>query len=143
MEQDTNKISLKAGIILLIIAIIADAFTLIPFVGALVGPMFWVGATFYFWKVGLGFVNWGRISTSVISTLGELTPAVQFLPFITVGVIAVLILDRIQAKTGISLTSLTKGKIGPKMNTNGRREPPARIPLNNSQGRPPNGGLVK
>ncbi|MDQ2933197.1 MAG: hypothetical protein M3Q80_02345, partial [bacterium] len=89
--EKKHKLGFIAFIVLFIIAVLADALTFIPFVGIIVGPMFWAGATLYFWKAGMGLMNWGRVVTSIISTITELIPFLQEFPLITVGVIVIFI----------------------------------------------------
>jgi hypothetical protein len=116
--------------ILALLAGLADLLTLIPFVGTAVGPIFWVLATIYFWKVGLGLVNGRRLATTIISIVAELVPAVQAFPTILAGTIAVVIMTRIEDRTGISLTPAKKVGVTPPRNV--------RVPVNKTPGvRPP------
>lgn len=143
MEEETKKkyrISNGAAFVLVILSILADLFTLIPGIGIAVGPIFWSLANFYFWKSGLGFVNSGRLATSAISAVAEVIPAIQELPTITVAMIGIILMTRAEDKTGISLSSMTKG---PNLNTAGTRQPtPKQQPLNQGGTRAPGGGLV-
>lgn len=102
------KISLLASIVLIALAVIADLASLIPLVGTVVGPVFWFVAGIYFWSIGMGIINSKRLTTGAISIVAELIPVIQSLPTITVGIIAIIIMTRIEEKTGISVTSLTK-----------------------------------
>jgi hypothetical protein len=127
-----------AIIVLVFFGIIADLLSLIPFVGDFVGPIFWVCAGIYFWKIGMGLLNGKRLATGVVSIVAELIPAVQALPTISVGIIAVIIMTRFEEKTGISVTSMTgKGTdIRNPLNMSGKRTP--QIHVDNSESRPSN-----
>ncbi len=140
-EDKKYRITNIAGVILAILALFADIFTLIPFVGDFVGPIFWVLASFYFWKNGMGIVNGKRGLTTIISTVAELIPGVQELPTIFAGILIILATTRIEDKAGISVGSMAGSKPGVKMSVNGRREAPPKIPVNKGNVRPPNGGL--
>lgn len=130
MKDDTSatKISNLSAIILIFIAVLADLATLIPFVGDVVGPVFWIGINIYFWTVGMGIINGKKIATSAISLIAEIIPGIQALPSITVAVVAIIIMTRLEEKTGISVASLTKRTPG---TTPPRLKPPK---LNSQQG---------
>lgn len=142
-EVKKYHISNVIAIILAIFALVADVFTIIPFVGDFVGPIFWLLASFYFWKNGMGFINGKRGITTVISTIAELIPGIQELPTIFVGMLIIIGTSRLEDKTGISVSAITSKKpgTGVKINVGGRREAPQKIPQNQSGLRPPNGGL--
>ncbi len=140
-EGKKHKLGNIATIILFIAACIADALSLIPFVGDLVGPIFWILASIYFWKSGMGLMNPRRLITSAISTVAELIPVVQEFPTIIAGMIIIIVLTRIEDKTGISVTSVAGGG-KPYLNSGGVRLPPPKVPLNQGSVRPPSGGLV-
>lgn len=128
--QDKPKTIYRIGVIGSIgfigLALIADLFTLIPFVGDVVGPIFWVGASFYLYFKGFGFVNGRRLATSAISLVGELIPAIQELPLILAGAIAIIVLARIEDRTGLHLHKngvVDQEAWRKSLNHNGRREP--------------------
>lgn len=110
--MDGNKIEHKianlSALILTFGAALADLASLIPFVGTVVGPIFWIAVSIYFWTIGMGIISGRRLATGLISAVAELIPGVQALPTITVGIIAVILMTRIEEKTGISVSSLTK-----------------------------------
>ncbi len=107
---------------LLLVALIADAFTLIPVVGDFIGPIFWVCMSVFLWAKGFGFLRLGRIVTEAISTVAEMIPVIQELPTIVVGMIIIIVLIRIEDKTGKSLLKpMSKGKM--PLNVNGMRRP--------------------
>lgn len=139
MPPNKNRISNLATGILLALAGVADALTLIPFVGDFVGPIFWVLASVYFWKAGLGLLNGKRLATTVISTVAELIPVAQALPTIFVGILAITMMTRFEDKTGITVPGT---HMGAKANVAGVRQPPPRIHTNEGGVRPPNGGLT-
>jgi hypothetical protein len=87
---------------------LADLITFIPIAGDIIGPIFWVGASVYFWKSGLGMINPRRLATSLLSFVAELIPIVQEFPTIIVGTAAIIIMSRIEDRTGLSLNPLQK-----------------------------------
>ncbi len=91
---------------LIVAAIVADAITLIPFAGDFIGPAYWVIVSIFLYTNGFGILNARRLSTSVISMVAELIPAVQELPLILAGTIAVIIFSRIEDKLGIKVPTL-------------------------------------
>lgn len=142
MEQESgkkNRISNKAAALLIGSAIIADLLTLIPLVGILVSPIYWVLINIYLFKSGFGFMNGKRLATSGISAIAEIIPAIQALPTITLATIIIVATIRIEDKAGISLGSISGG---PHLNSGGvRRATQTQQPLNQGGTRPPNGGL--
>ncbi len=129
-EKKKNRIGIVAIVLLVISALIADLLSLIPFVGDLVGPVFWILASVYFWKAGLGLLNTRRLAVSVISMVAELIPGVQEFPATIAGVIAIIVMTRVEDKTGISLNPLQKkpGVTSPRnqitpLNLGGVRQP--------------------
>ncbi len=146
------RISLTASGFLVLLAIIADLISLIPFVGMVSGPTFWVLASWYLWKKGCGLFNARRLATELISSVVEIIPAIQALPAATVGIIAVLLMIRIEDRTGISMKpdsfagSVRKPHYTTDENGQGIRRPQSSTPaippkLNINGIRPPNGGL--
>ncbi|MBP6858551.1 MAG: hypothetical protein KBC33_01830 [Candidatus Pacebacteria bacterium] len=142
MEQESgkkNRISNKAAALLIGSAIIADLLTLIPIVGIIVGPTYWVLINIYLFKSGFGFMNGKRLAASGVSAIAEIIPAIQALPTITLAMIIIVVTTRIEDKTGISVGSLSSG---PHLNSGGvRRAAQKQQPLNQGGTRPPNGGL--
>ncbi len=129
-EKPKYRIGILAIIVLVVLAGIFDLLTLIPFVGDFLGWFFWVLASIYFWKIGMGLINGKRLATMAISIIIELIPAVQWLPGILAGIIAIIVMTRIEDKTGISLNPLQKkpGITAPRiqnvpLNQNGQRLP--------------------
>ena len=136
-----HKIGNIAAAILVLTAIIADLISLIPLGGDIVGPIFWVCVSFYFWKSGLGLINSRRLATSAISLVAELIPGIQELPAILLGIVVIIAMTRFEDKTGISVTSAVGGKSAGALNSSGVRAPIPRTPLNRDSVRLPNGGL--
>lgn len=132
------RIKLIWAIAWIILAIIADVLSLIPLVGIVTGPLFWILFSWYLWKVGCGLVNGKQLATSILSTVGEIIPAIQALPLATVGAIIVILFVYFEDKTGISVPLKASG---PKANVAGVRQPPPRIHANEGGMRPPNGAL--
>jgi hypothetical protein len=141
-ETLSKKIGILAMIVSIVLALVADALTLIPFVGIAVGPIFWISFNYYLHKKGFPIMSGKRLGTGIISTIAEIIPAIQALPTITLGVIAILVMIYFQEKTGVPVTSIADGKVGPKNNMNGVRQPPPRPTLNQGRFRPPNSGLA-
>jgi len=113
MEEGKKKYKIGNGAVATLIALasLVDILTLIPFVGTFIGWLFWVLVGVYFWKVGLGFVNWRRLAPSIVSALIELFPFAQEFPTIVAAMVIILTLTRIQEKTGLSLLApLKKGQ---------------------------------
>jgi hypothetical protein len=93
-----SKIGNGLALFLIILAGVADVFTLIPLVGDFVGPAFWVLVSIFLWYRGLGFLNTNRLATEIVSTVAELVPAVQELPTIITGMILVILFVRFQER---------------------------------------------
>ena len=124
------RISMAMSVILIAIAGIFDLTTAIPFIGSFMGPLFWVIAGIYFWVKGMGIVNGKRLVVSGTSFILELFPGIQIAPTLIGGIIIILLITRIEDKTGLSIVKpLKKGVTPPKVQripvntTGGRREP--------------------
>ncbi|HEY9583862.1 MAG TPA: hypothetical protein VJI66_02790 [Candidatus Paceibacterota bacterium] len=136
-EEQNKKVNYRIGalaiVLLVALAGIFDLLSLIPFVGDIVGPIFWIIASIYFWKAGLGLVNGKRLATAAISLIAELIPAVQELPMILAGIVAIIIMTRIEDKTGISLNPLSKkpGVTPPRNQRRPANVDGVRLPRNN------------
>ncbi len=144
MEKTKLKYRIGAvGIVFLVaLATLADLFSLIPFVGDIVGPIFWICASVYLWKIGCGLLNARRLATSLISMVAEMIPIVQELPLILAGMIAVIVMVRMEDKTGISIPGIGDKKSGSHLVQNGVNPPhQQQIPLNQDGVRAPGGGL--
>jgi hypothetical protein len=103
---------------------LADLLSLIPFVGDISGPVFWVCASVYLWKIGCGFVNAKRLATGAISTIAEMIPAIQAFPMTLAGIIIVIVMVRTEDKLGMSKTiSAMNGHASRPLNQDGIRLP--------------------
>lgn len=120
------------SIAIMIAATVGDLISLIPLAGDIVSPIFWGILGLYFYTKGMGFFNGRRLAVAAISFVAEMIPALQELPFLLAGVIAVLFMIRVEDKTGLSLIKpMTKGVTPARLERN---------PLNGKPGvRPPNG----
>ncbi len=105
------RIGISAGIFWLVLAFFFDLFSLVPFVGGVVGPFFWICFSIYLWKIGCGFLSARRLAIEVVSAVGEMIPVVQELPLILAGVLVVILMIVFEDKTGIKIMP-TKGKFG-------------------------------
>ena len=116
------RLSAFAIVAMIFFAAFADLLTLIPLAGDVIGPVYWVLISFFLYLKGFGIINGRRLSTSIISTVAEMIPAVQALPMIMAGTVVLIVFSRIEDKIGISLT---KGKAGinSPLNQNGVRTP--------------------
>ncbi len=81
----------------------ADLFSLIPFVGDISGPVFWVCASIYLWKKGCGLINARRLAATLISMVAEMIPAIQEFPITILGIVVVIALIRLEDRTGLGL----------------------------------------
>ncbi len=103
----------------MVIATVGDLISLIPGGGDIVSPIFWGLMALYFWKKGMGLFNGRRFAAAAISFVAELIPAVQELPLLLAGIIAVLFIIRIEDKTGKSIIKpLSKGVTPPRIERN-------------------------
>lgn len=105
-----HRIGIIAIVVLLATALIADLLCLIPIVGDILGPIYWIIASVYFWRAGIGF-NAPRVAASVISTVAELIPGIQELPSIIVCMLVIVVMTRVEDKTGISLQNGLAGAL--------------------------------
>lgn len=113
---------------------LADIVTLIPFVGAIVSPVYFVIFGFYLWKSGHGLVNWKNLVSGGISVAGEMLPFIQAFPTITLATAVIFGISRTEDKTGLSLTPHKKHGVTPP------RSP--REPANKDGVRPPRKGNI-
>ncbi|MDB5238822.1 MAG: hypothetical protein JWO00_157 [Candidatus Parcubacteria bacterium] len=121
-----SRIGNGMAAVLMLFATVAELLTLIPFAGAIVGPLFWIGAGIYLWHKGCGFLKVGRLVTEAISFIAEMIPVVQELPTIIVGMAIVIALIRLEDKTGVSVMKRFGGKQGRvPLNAGGVRRPQA------------------
>ncbi len=111
-----------AVVILFIIALFFDLISFIPFVG----DIFWVFMSYYLYKTGHGLLNLRRLVPIMVSFITESIPFLSSLPSIMAATISIIMLSRIEDKTGISITSHTniaKPQIQVPLYQDGRRLP--------------------
>jgi hypothetical protein len=128
-QKTKYRIGVGMSIVLIAIAVIFDAASVIPFVGTLMGPIFWVISGVYLWTKGVGFFGVKKIATTAISLVAEVVPLSQELPMLVAGIIALLVIIRVEDKTGMSIVKPMKAGITPPRlkripkNINGVRKP--------------------
>jgi hypothetical protein len=145
MEENRPKLETVQIVGMFAAACAGDLVTLIPLTGWLVTSTFWAVLSIYLWRKGFGFVNTRRLATMAISLVAGWIPVLEALPELIVGVSVVIALMKAEEKTGISVTSLAKGKISMSQAAqtykykNGRRESDAsgKPPLNTGDTRLP------
>ena len=119
-EKPKHRIGWLAIIVLLLVSGIADLTTLIPLVGDFVGPVFWICMSWYLWKTKHGLINWKNLVPELISLVAELIQIVQEFPTIIGATIVIIVISRLEDKTGIKLTPPSKIK---PLNQGGVRKP--------------------
>ena len=113
MQEKGNKyrIGLGWGIVLVAMAGIADLIGLIPLLESISGTAFWAIAGIILWMKGCGLLNWERLAPAASSLAVAWVPALQALPQLVAGMIAIIILIYLEDKTGMSLVPpLSNGK---------------------------------
>lgn len=141
-EKKKHRMSVIAIILLTIIALICDTVGLIPGVEDIAGTIFWGIAAIYFWIAGMGVFNGRRLATMLVSWIIGLIPILQWLPQLSIGIIAIFFMLRAEEKTGLPISSVAGGKITNTKN-GPTRLPDKTIPLNQDGIRMPNGGLTE
>jgi len=144
MENGKKKspIGIVVSIFLVCTAIIFDILSLVPFAGTFVAPFFWGCMTVYLYIKGYSLLNPRRLVTSGISLVAEMIPVVQELPALTVGVIVLLIMLRVENKTGIPLSGTKNSGVKANLVENGINPPRSeQAPLNMDGVRAPGGGI--
>lgn len=134
VKPKTNyRVGIAMSVVLVGVAGVFDAASLIPFVGSVMGPIFWLVSGVYLWTKGVGLFGGKKLAISAISFVAEIAPAVQALPMLTAGIIGVLLVIRIEDKTGMSLVKPMKAGITPprlRRTTPLNSEPGVRPPRN-------------
>ena len=103
-----SKIGLISAIMLIVLALLFDLMSFIPIIGNIMTWIFWVIISVYFWFIGMGVVNNKRIVIAISSGIIESIPFISWVPSITVGMIAIILMSVFEDKTGISLNKITK-----------------------------------
>ncbi|MDO8430591.1 MAG: hypothetical protein Q7S72_01205 [Candidatus Taylorbacteria bacterium] len=125
-QKTQYRIGIGMSVVLILIAGFFDLLSLIPFVGTVMGTVFWVIAGVYLWTKGVSFFSGRKLAITAISYVAELIPVIQELPMLVAGIIGVLLVLRIEDKTGMSIAKPMKtGITPPKFQRN---------PLNNEEG---------
>ncbi len=88
-----------AIVILLILTLIADFVSIIPFLG----DIFWVFMSYYLFKTGHGLLNMRNLAPTIMSFITESVPFLSSLPSIIAATIVIIIFSRIEDKTGLSV----------------------------------------
>lgn len=141
-EKKKHRMGVGALILLTIIAIICDTIGLIPGVEDIAGTIFWGIAAIYFWASGMGVFNGRRLATMLVSWIIGLIPILQWLPQLSVGIIAIFLMLRAEEKTGLPISSVAGGKIT-NTSSGPTRLPNKTAPLNQDGIRMPNSGLTE
>ena len=127
--QSKHRIGTLAIALFVLCALVADLIGLIPLAKDLTGTIFWGISSFILWRKGLGMFNGRKLAAMAMSWVAGLIPIIQELPIeITVGIIAVIIISRIEEKTSVSVIKPMSGgkslsSAGQVLNSGGRREP--------------------
>lgn len=118
-DKKQYRIGMGISIVLIMLAAVGDALSLIPFVGAIVGPIFWIIIGIYLWTKGMGILNGRKLAVTAVSFVSEIIPIVQELPMLLAGIIAILFIIRVEDKTGLSLMNpMKKGVTPPRLKKN-------------------------
>jgi hypothetical protein len=105
-QNKKHKFGWLAIVMLVLIAFVCDLLGLIPFVKDVLGTIFWIGASIYFYMIGMGFLNGRRLATMAISWIASVIPVIQEIPLeLVAGIIVIIVITRVEEKTGLSLTS--------------------------------------
>jgi hypothetical protein len=133
-------------------AVLADLVGLIPLFKDITDPIFWILASIYMWHLGLGLLNGRKLAITAVSFVAGMIPVIQEFPELTAGIVAIIIVTRLEEKADISsMSPLSKGELaGAKtalagaqqaqaLNQDGRRNPNTRLPLYGGEGRVPSG----
>lgn len=104
--EETKSSKVKAGdmaTVLLSTGVVADALSLIPFVGAVVGPVYWFFAGIYLWACGHGLISAKKLVPIIVSMIAEFFPAIQSAPTIVIGIVIILVSIKLEEKTGVNV----------------------------------------
>lgn len=144
MATDKNtKYRLGWGSIFVLMAAagFADLVSLIPFAGDVVSPIYWFCVAGFLYLKGFGLMNPGRLATQLVGFAAELIPVVQEFPVFLLATALLIILTRVEDKTGIKANFSGRNLNDPAtMNRNGVRLPSGQNqPLNSGGMRQPSG----
>ncbi len=124
-EGQKHKIGMVAIVLLVVFAIVCDLIGLIPIAKDFTATIFWGIASFFFWTRGMGLFNGRKLATMAISWVSGMIPLVQEIPVeLLAGIIAIIIITRVEEKTGVSLIDpMKKGVMPAPMYKDGKRLP--------------------
>lgn len=127
-KSPKHKISTVAIFVLVFSALLCDIIGLIPFAKDFMATLFWSGASFYFWKSGMGIFSGKKLAVMGVSWISAMIPYIQEIPIeLTAGVIAIIIMTKFEEKTGLSIgPKMNKAPSKPHLNEGGVRLPSGR-----------------
>jgi len=135
-KKTTYRLGWGAIIVLMFAAGLADLASLIPFVGSFVSPVYWILVAIFLYMKGFGLMNPGRLATQIVGLVAEMIPVVQAFPAFLIATAALIILTRVEDKTGIQ-APLQGGAASGKPTLGGK--PGGPMPLNQGGVRAPGG----
>ncbi|MEY2664403.1 MAG: hypothetical protein RIT04_211 [Candidatus Parcubacteria bacterium] len=125
MEEDRKKYRLDVGnmVLLVMAALASDILGVIPIVESFLTPAFLVGSIVYLNKKGVSVWNIRRLFVELIELVSGMVPFLQALPQLTIGMILVLALVRLEDMSGLKLRNKPSvtAKTGSYLNKNGVR----------------------
>jgi len=144
MATDKNtryRLGWGAVALMMAAAAFADLVSLIPFAGDFVSPIYWFCIAGFLYLKGFGLMNPGRLATQLVGFAAEMIPGVQALPVFLLATALLIILTRVEDKTGIKAGFNGRNlNDSPTINQNGTRLPPRQNqPLNSGGVRQPAG----
>ena len=144
MPENNKKHRMGIGTLIVLggIALVLDLVGLIPGAEDVVGTIFWGVAAIYFWIAGMGVFNGRRLATMLSSWIIGLIPFLQWLPQLTLGIVAIFFMLRTEEKTGMPISSIAGGKKVTSIGGAPMRLPEKTSPLNVDGVRAPGGGLA-
>jgi pheromone shutdown protein TraB len=80
-QHKKHRIGWFAIFILVFLALVCDLLGLIPFVKDVLGTIFWICASIYFWMIGMGIFNGRKLAVMMVSWVASLIPVIQEIPF--------------------------------------------------------------
>lgn len=101
-------------IAMLSVGLISDIATIIPFVGDVVGPLFWIFMSGFLYFKKHGLMSWRTFLPSITSLVIEVIPVLQEIPTFTLAVAIIATLSRLEDSLGINVSgvaSVMKGNI--------------------------------
>lgn len=93
------------------VSLIFDAVNVIPILGTAMAGCYWIGLTFYLKKTGHGIISWRRLAPTLVSLAIEIMPFLQVLPSIFASTLAIIILSRLEDRTGLNIVKHASPKM--------------------------------